>query len=77
MRKAYKPLLSKSTDEIDEDTAAFLKRFAMKWKSRSIFQVLLQYRAMRYQDLVYFSQQVNFLKNITFTCILRETFSLK
>lgn len=30
----------------------------MRWKSRSIFQVLLQYRAVRYQDLVHFSQQV-------------------
>lgn len=58
VRKAYGPLISKSTGQIDEETANFLKRFAMKWKSRSIFQVLLQYRAVRYQDLVHFSQQV-------------------
>ncbi|GBP33660.1 Neither inactivation nor afterpotential protein C [Eumeta japonica] len=59
VRKAYGPLVSKSTGQIDEETASFLKRFAMKWKSRSIFQVLLQYRAVRYQDLVHFSQQVH------------------
>lgn len=58
VRKAYGPLI-KSTGQIDEVTASFLKRFAMKWKSRSIFQVLLQYRAVRYQDLVHFSQQVH------------------
>lgn len=61
VRKAYGPLINKSTGQIDEETAAFLKRFAMKWKSRSIFQVLLQYRAVRYQDLVHFSQQVRYL----------------
>lgn len=59
VRKAYGPLINKSTGQIDEETATFLKRFAMKWKSRSIFQVLLQYRAVRYQDLVHFSQQVS------------------
>ncbi|KAF9811956.1 hypothetical protein SFRURICE_021313 [Spodoptera frugiperda] len=58
VRKAYGPLINKSTGQIDEETASFLKRFAMKWKSRSIFQVLLQYRAVRYQDLVHFSQQM-------------------
>lgn len=59
MRKAYGPLVSKTSSDINEETAAFLKRFAMKWKSRSMFQVLLQYRAVRYQDLVHFSQQVS------------------
>ncbi|KAI5639668.1 myosin head (motor domain) domain-containing protein [Phthorimaea operculella] len=59
VRKAYGPLVSKTTGQIDEETSSFLKRFAMKWKSRSIFQVLLQYRAVRYQDLVHFSQQVH------------------
>ncbi|CAH2233552.1 jg13186 [Pararge aegeria aegeria] len=59
VRKAYGPLINKSTGEIDEVTARFLKRFARKWKSRSMFQVLLQYRALRYQDLVHFSQQVH------------------
>lgn len=59
VRKAYGPLVSKTSGEIDEETASFLKRFTQKWKSRSMFQVLLQYRAVRYQDLVHFSQQVN------------------
>ncbi|KPJ11874.1 Neither inactivation nor afterpotential protein C [Papilio machaon] len=59
VRKAYGPLVNKTSDQIDEETATFLKRYAMKWKSRSIFQVLLQYRAMKYQDLVHFSQQIH------------------
>ncbi|XP_013181389.1 PREDICTED: neither inactivation nor afterpotential protein C isoform X2 [Papilio xuthus] len=59
VRKAYGPLVKQTSDQIDEETATFLKRYAMKWKSRSIFQVLLQYRAMRYQDLVHFSQQIH------------------
>ncbi|XP_013133964.1 PREDICTED: neither inactivation nor afterpotential protein C isoform X1 [Papilio polytes] len=59
VRKAYGPLINKTSGQIDEETASFLKRYAMKWKSRSIFQVLLQYRAMRYQDLVHFSQQIH------------------
>ncbi|XP_041979804.1 neither inactivation nor afterpotential protein C isoform X2 [Aricia agestis] len=59
VRKAYGPLVNKSTGQIDETTAKFLKSFARKWKSRSMFQVLLQYRAVRYQDLVNFSQQVH------------------
>lgn len=58
VRKAYGPLINKSTGKIDVETAEFLRRFAKRWRSRSIFQVLLQYRAIRYQDLVNFSQQV-------------------
>ncbi|CAG4973120.1 unnamed protein product [Colias eurytheme] len=59
VRKAYGPLVNKSTGQIDEETSSFLKRFARKWKSRSLFQVLLQYRAVRYQDLVNLSQQIH------------------
>lgn len=58
VRKAYGPLINKSTGKIDEETAEFLRKYAAKWRSRSIFQVLLQYRALKYQDLVNFSQQV-------------------
>ncbi|KOB75911.1 putative myosin [Operophtera brumata] len=70
VRKAYGPLVSKSTGQIDEETASFLKRFAQKWKSRSIFQVLLQYRAVRYQDLVHFSQQVHIYNQAVLEALL-------
>nr|CAD7570533.1 unnamed protein product [Timema californicum] len=40
-------------------TASFMRPFCKKWKAKSIFQVLLMYRSARYQDLVYFSQQVH------------------
>ncbi|XP_050685382.1 neither inactivation nor afterpotential protein C isoform X2 [Leptidea sinapis] len=58
VRKTYGPVVNK-TGDIDPSTSVFLKRFARKWKSKSLFQVLLQYRAFRYQDLVHFSQQIH------------------
>ncbi|XP_052746507.1 neither inactivation nor afterpotential protein C isoform X2 [Bicyclus anynana] len=73
VRKAYGPLVNKSTGEIDEVTAGFLKRFARKWKSRSVFQVLLQYRALRYQDLVHFSQQVHIYNQAVVEALLNTT----
>ncbi|KAJ0181639.1 hypothetical protein K1T71_002361 [Dendrolimus kikuchii] len=76
VRKAYGPLINKSTGQIDEETAAFLKRFAMKWKSRSIFQVLLQYRAVRYQDLVHFSQQVHIYNQSVLEVVLSTSISV-
>ncbi|XP_028163622.1 neither inactivation nor afterpotential protein C [Ostrinia furnacalis] len=75
VRKAYGPLI-KSTGQIDEETATFLKRFAMKWKSRSIFQVLLQYRAVRYQDLVHFSQQVHIYNQAMLEALLNTSASV-
>ncbi|XP_026756966.2 neither inactivation nor afterpotential protein C [Galleria mellonella] len=76
VRKAYGPLINKSTGQIDEETARFLKRFAMKWKSRSIFQVLLQYRAIRYQDLVHFSQQVHIYNQAVLEALLTTSTSV-
>ncbi|KAL4715207.1 hypothetical protein ACJJTC_012254 [Scirpophaga incertulas] len=76
VRKAYGPLINKSTGQIDEETATFLKRFAMKWKSRSIFQVLLQYRAVRYQDLVHFSQQVHIYNQAMLEVLLNTSQSV-
>ncbi|KAM3962727.1 STKc_myosinIII_N_like and MYSc_Myo21 domain-containing protein ninaC [Aphomia sociella] len=76
VRKAYAPLINKSTGQIDEETAMFLKRFAMKWKSRSIFQVLLQYRAVRYQDLVHFSQQVHIYNQAVLEALLTTSTSV-
>ncbi|XP_061706914.1 neither inactivation nor afterpotential protein C isoform X2 [Cydia pomonella] len=76
VRKAYGPLINKSTGQIDEETALFLKRYAMKWKSRSIFQVLLQYRAVRYQDLVHFSQQVHIYNQSLLESLLNSSTSV-
>lgn len=55
VRKEVKPLFKR---EMDQETKDFIKFYSSKWRSKSIFQVLLRYRAARYQDLVYLSQQV-------------------
>nr|CAD7456020.1 unnamed protein product [Timema tahoe] len=58
-RKHYGPLLKASSDKMDTETASFMRPFYKKWKAKSIFQVLLMYRSARFQDLVYFSQQIS------------------
>ncbi|XP_055637431.1 neither inactivation nor afterpotential protein C [Toxorhynchites rutilus septentrionalis] len=58
-RKKYQPLINERTGKLDRDTAEFLKPFAYRWRKKSIYQILLQYRAARYQELVSFSQQVH------------------
>lgn len=57
-RQKYGPLINKRTGKIDAETFAFIKNYAKRWKEKSIFQVLLHYRAARYHDLVNMSQQV-------------------
>jgi myosin-3 len=37
-----------------------MQKYYRRWKSKTIFQVLLMYRAAKQQDLVYFSQQVSY-----------------
>lgn len=51
-----KPLLTK--EKMSMQMIDMMKFYSSKWRSKSIFQVLLRYRAARYQDLVQFSQQV-------------------
>lgn len=58
VRQKYGPLLNAKTGQIDIATSAFIRTYAKRWKEKSIFQVLLHYRAARYQDLVNLSQQV-------------------
>lgn len=58
VRKEMGPLIK---GEMDQETKDFIKFYYTKWRSKSIFQVLLRYRAARYQDLVQLSQQVVFL----------------
>lgn len=55
-RKIVGPLMDKKTGKIDVATAKFIEPFAKRWKEKSIFQILLQYRSIRHMDLVNFSQ---------------------
>jgi len=57
-RKEMGPLLK---EEMSQETKDFIKFYCSKWRSKSIFQVLLWYRAARYQDFVQLSQQVYYL----------------
>lgn len=57
MRKETAPLLGKT--QMDPQMMDMMKFYSSKWRSKSMFQVLLRYRAARYQDLVQFSQQVS------------------
>lgn len=56
VRKEYAPLIDKKTGKIDPSTAKFIEPFAKRWKEKSIFQILLQYRSTRHMDLINFSQ---------------------
>ncbi|XP_012289083.1 neither inactivation nor afterpotential protein C [Orussus abietinus] len=56
-RKQVGPLLKE--DQMGQETKDFMKFYSSKWRSKSLYQVLLHYRAARYQDLVQFSQQVH------------------
>ncbi|XP_076669129.1 STKc_myosinIII_N_like and MYSc_Myo21 domain-containing protein ninaC isoform X3 [Andrena cerasifolii] len=57
VRKETSSLLGKT--QMDPETMDMMKFYSSKWRSKSMFQVLLRYRAARYQDLVQFSQQVH------------------
>ncbi|XP_077275817.1 STKc_myosinIII_N_like and MYSc_Myo21 domain-containing protein ninaC isoform X1 [Temnothorax americanus] len=46
-------------EEMSQETKDFIKFYYSKWRSKSLFQVLLRYRAARYQDFVQLSQQVH------------------
>ncbi|XP_046386617.1 neither inactivation nor afterpotential protein C isoform X2 [Ischnura elegans] len=63
-RKKYKVSGSAARD-MDEVTVNFIREFCHRWKAKSIFQVLLHYRAARRQDLVYYSQQVHLYNQST------------
>lgn len=67
-RQKYGPLINKRTGKIDDETSAFVKNYAKRWREKSIFQILLHYRAARHHDLVNMSQQVG--KTIFFSLII-------
>ncbi|KAG7201550.1 hypothetical protein KM043_004299 [Ampulex compressa] len=56
VRKEMAPHLK---GEMNQETKDFIRFYSSKWRSKSMFQVLLHYRAARYQDLVQLSQQVH------------------
>nr|XP_012228924.1 PREDICTED: neither inactivation nor afterpotential protein C isoform X1 [Linepithema humile]XP_012228934.1 PREDICTED: neither inactivation nor afterpotential protein C isoform X1 [Linepithema humile] len=62
VRKEMGPLLK---EEMDQETKDFIKFYCSKWRSKSMFQVLLRYRAARYQDLVQLSQQIHLYNQST------------
>ncbi|KAI4465640.1 hypothetical protein MML48_3g00022028 [Holotrichia oblita] len=60
VRRTYRPLVCKLTGVLDGETRDFIKPFADKWKNKSLFQVILQYRAAKQHELFNFAQQVHF-----------------
>ncbi|XP_066253855.1 neither inactivation nor afterpotential protein C [Euwallacea similis] len=53
-------------EPLDDKDRKFILPFAKKWKSRSIFHVLMMYRSMKLYDLFNFSQQVHFYNQNAF-----------
>lgn len=69
VRKELGPLVKTTTGKLDEESTLFMRRWYKKWKAKTIFQVLLMYRAAKHQELVYFCQQahlfnINFISNL-------------
>lgn len=73
MRKQYGPLICSKTGKIDSETASFIRPFVQRWKVRSIYQVLLQYRAARHMDLVQFMQQVHIFNQMWITSLTKTS----
>ncbi|XP_072378886.1 neither inactivation nor afterpotential protein C [Diabrotica undecimpunctata] len=48
-----------SYSQLEEEDKTFIRPFARKWKSQSLFSVLMRYRAKRVQDFFNLSQQVH------------------
>nr|XP_022914379.1 neither inactivation nor afterpotential protein C [Onthophagus taurus] len=60
VRKQYGPLVCNNTGKLDENTRDFIRPFYDKWKNKTLFQVILQYRASNHHHLFNFAQQVHF-----------------
>lgn len=73
MRKQYGPLICSKTGKLDATTADFIRPFIQRWKMRSIYQVLLQYRAARHMDLVQFMQQVHIFNQLIMTSLTKTS----
>ncbi|XP_049948905.1 neither inactivation nor afterpotential protein C isoform X1 [Schistocerca serialis cubense] len=68
---------SKAADKLQEETALFIRQYCRKWKAKSMFQVLLLYRAAKHQDLVYFSQQVHLYNQNAMSTIANTALSVQ
>lgn len=73
VRKQYGPLICVKTGKLDAVTADFIRPYLKRWKMRSMYQVLLQYRAARHMDLVHFMQQVHIFNQILVTSLTRTS----
>lgn len=45
--------------DVNQETAEFIRHYVRKWREKSLFQVLLHYRAVKFQDFVNLCQQVS------------------
>ncbi|CAH0394342.1 unnamed protein product [Bemisia tabaci] len=68
VRKQYGPLIA--GDKMEAETIQFIRHYYYKWKAKTMFQVLLLYRAAKHQDLIYFGQQVHLYNNNTVGTLL-------
>ncbi|XP_066138034.1 neither inactivation nor afterpotential protein C [Euwallacea fornicatus] len=72
IQKAYRKSAQKHNqvpdfyEPLGDNDRKFILPFAKKWKSHSIFHVLMRYRAMKLYDLFNFSQQVHFYNQNAF-----------
>ncbi|KAJ8920809.1 hypothetical protein NQ315_004950 [Exocentrus adspersus] len=66
-RKSYKRReLSDMFEPLDEEDFEFIKPFALKWKNKSVFSVLMRYRAVKLQDFFNFCQQIHLYNSNAF-----------
>lgn len=70
VRREHGSLINNKTGKIDAETSKFVRPFAKRWKAKTIIQVLLQYRAARYQDLVNLTQQVTVFMTLLLALLL-------
>ncbi|KAK5646208.1 hypothetical protein RI129_004672 [Pyrocoelia pectoralis] len=62
LQKAYRSYYGRKHHKLsplDNDTTKLASHFFNKWRRKSVYQILLQYRASQYQDLYNLSQQVH------------------
>ncbi|XP_005188793.2 neither inactivation nor afterpotential protein C [Musca domestica] len=54
----FQPLVDKN-GQVNQETAEFIRHYVRKWREKSLFQVLLHYRAAKFQEFVNLCQQVH------------------
>ncbi|XP_074025631.1 STKc_myosinIII_N_like and MYSc_Myo21 domain-containing protein ninaC isoform X2 [Leptinotarsa decemlineata] len=76
IQKAYKKKTKRKEclelyEQLTEADIKFIRPFAMRWKNKSLFYVLMRYRGMKLQDFFNLSQQVH-LYNMNYVHSLEE-----